>query len=135
MSAASCGMRQRSFECRNIVMIQNSLERKFIRLAMTAPYLERDEEQELAQNWRDHGDQEALNRMTMAHMRLVISMAGKFRNYGLPIGDLIQEGHVGLLEAAARFEPEREVRFSTYATWWIRASMQEDRKSVVWERV
>jgi len=118
-------MRQRSFECRNIVMIQNSLERKFIRLAMTAPYLERDEEQELAQNWRDHGDQEALNRMTMAHMRLVISMAGKFRNYGLPIGDLIQEGHVGLLEAAARFEPEREVRFSTYATWWIRASMQD----------
>lgn len=106
-------------------MIQNSLERKFIRLAMTAPYLERDEEQELAQNWRDHGDQEALNRMTMAHMRLVISMAGKFRNYGLPIGDLIQEGHVGLLEAAARFEPEREVRFSTYATWWIRASMQD----------
>jgi RNA polymerase sigma-32 factor len=61
----------------------------------------------------------------MAHMRLVISMAGKFRNYGLPIGDLIQEGHVGLLEAAARFEPEREVRFSTYATWWIRASMQD----------
>ncbi len=107
------------------MMIQNSLERKFIRLAMTAPYLERDEEQELAQNWRDHGDQEALNRMTMAHMRLVISMAGKFRNYGLPIGDLIQEGHVGLLEAAARFEPEREVRFSTYATWWIRASMQD----------
>lgn len=106
-------------------MIQNSLERKFIRLAMTAPYLERDEEQELAQNWRDYGDQEALNRMTMAHMRLVISMAGKFRNYGLPIGDLIQEGHVGLLEAAARFEPEREVRFSTYATWWIRASMQD----------
>lgn len=106
-------------------MIQNSLERKFIRLAMTAPYLERDEEQELAQNWRDHGDQEALNRMTIAHMRLVISMAGKFRNYGLPIGDLIQEGHVGLLEAAARFEPEREVRFSTYATWWIRASMQD----------
>ena len=106
-------------------MIQNSLERKFIRLAMTAPYLERDEEQVLAQNWREHGDQEALNRMTMAHMRLVISMAAKFRNYGLPVGDLIQEGHVGLLEAAARFEPEREDRFSTYATWWIRASMQD----------
>ena len=52
-------------------------------------------------------------------------MASKFRHYGLPLGDLIQEGHVGLLEAAARFEPEREVRFSTYATWWIRASMQD----------
>jgi RNA polymerase sigma-32 factor len=58
-------------------------------------------------------------------MRLVISMATKFRGFGLPIGDLIQEGHVGLLEAAARFEPEREVRFSTYASWWIRASIQD----------
>ena len=58
-------------------------------------------------------------------MRLVISMAAKFRYFGLSMGDLIQEGHVGLLEAAARFEPDREVRFSTYATWWIRASMQD----------
>jgi RNA polymerase sigma-32 factor len=58
-------------------------------------------------------------------MRLVISMAGKFRNFGLPMSDLVQEGYVGLLEAAARFEPEREVRFSTYASWWIRASIQD----------
>ena len=70
-------------------------------------------------------DQQALHQITVAHMRLVISMASKFRHYGLPLGDLVQEGHVGLLEAAARFEPEREVRFSTYATWWIRASMQD----------
>ena len=63
--------------------------------------------------------------MTMAHMRLVIAMAAKFRGFGLPMSDLVQEGHVGLLEAAARFEPEREVRFSTYATWWIRASIQD----------
>jgi len=58
-------------------------------------------------------------------MRLVIAIAARFRNFGLPMGDLIQEGHVGLLEAAARFEPERDVRFSTYATWWIRASIQD----------
>jgi RNA polymerase sigma-32 factor len=58
-------------------------------------------------------------------MRLVIALAARFRNYGLPLPDLIQEGHVGLLEAAARFEPERDVRFSTYATWWIRASIQD----------
>ncbi len=58
-------------------------------------------------------------------MRLVIAMAVKFRRYGLSLSDLIQEGHVGLLEAAARFEPARDVRFSTYATWWIRASMQD----------
>jgi RNA polymerase sigma-32 factor len=58
-------------------------------------------------------------------MRLVISIAARFRNFGLPMGDLIQEGHVGLLEAAARFDPGRDVRFSTYATWWIRASIQD----------
>src|SRR5690606_16784723 len=58
-------------------------------------------------------------------MRLVIAIAARFRNFGLPMSDLIQEGHVGLLEAAARFEPDRQVRFSTYATWWIRASMQD----------
>jgi RNA polymerase sigma-32 factor len=58
-------------------------------------------------------------------MRLVIAIATRFRHYGLPLADLIQEGHVGLLEAAARFEPDREVRFSTYATWWIRAAIQD----------
>ncbi|HEY4193760.1 MAG TPA: RNA polymerase factor sigma-32 [Mesorhizobium sp.] len=106
-------------------MMQDSAGRSFIRSAMQAPYLERDEEHLLAQRWRDDADQNALHRMTVAHMRLVISMAMKFRHFGLPAGDLIQEGHVGLLEAAARFEPNREVRFSTYATWWIRASMQD----------
>jgi RNA polymerase sigma-32 factor len=58
-------------------------------------------------------------------MRLVVSMAGKFRNYGLPMADLVQEGNIGLMQAAARFEPDREVRFSTYASWWIRASIQD----------
>jgi RNA polymerase sigma-32 factor len=92
---------------------------------MDAPFLEKDEEQILAQRWRDKGDEAALHRMASAHMRLVIALASKFRHYGLSMADLIQEGHVGLLEAAARFEPERDVRFSTYATWWIRASMQD----------
>jgi RNA polymerase sigma-32 factor len=96
-----------------------------IRAAMRAPYLERDEELVLAQRWKHQRDQTAMHKIAIAHMRLVISMAGKFRNFGLPLGDLIQEGHVGLLEAASRFEPERDVRFSTYATWWIRASMQD----------
>ena len=99
--------------------------RTMMRAAMNAPYLEREEERLLAESWKHNSDQKALHRMTIAHMRLVISMAMKFRNYGLPLGDLIQEGHVGLLEAAARFEPDRDVRFSTYATWWIRASMQD----------
>ncbi|SFT43055.1 RNA polymerase factor sigma-32 [Mesorhizobium sp. YR577] len=106
-------------------MIEDKARRTMIRAAMKAPYLERGEEHELALRWRDHHDQAAMHRITTAHMRLVISMATKFRYFGLPIGDLIQEGHVGLLEAAARFEPDRDVRFSTYATWWIRASMQD----------
>jgi RNA polymerase sigma-32 factor len=92
---------------------------------MRAPYLERDEEHGLAVLWREKRDQAALDRLTQAHMRLVIAVAAKFRNFGLNMSDLIQEGHVGLLEAAARFEPDREVRFSTYATWWIRASIQD----------
>lgn len=98
---------------------------EMVRKAMKAPYLEREEEHELAIAWKDQKDQEALHKITTAHMRLVISMASKFRNFGLPMSDLVQEGYVGLLEAAARFEPAREVRFSTYATWWIRASMQD----------
>jgi RNA polymerase sigma-32 factor len=96
-----------------------------IRAAMAAPYLERDEEHDLAVRWKQDRDQTAMHRIATAHMRLVISMASKFRYFGLPMSDLIQEGHIGLLEAAARFEPEREIRFSTYATWWIRASMQD----------
>jgi RNA polymerase sigma-32 factor len=106
-------------------MTEDKARRTMIRAAMKAPYLERNEEHELALRWKEHQDQAAMHRITTAHMRLVISMAAKFRYFGLPMGDLIQEGHVGLLEAAARFEPGRDVRFSTYATWWIRASMQD----------
>ena len=106
-------------------MATTTADRRMIKLAMSAPYLEREEEQALAQAWKDNKDQEARNRIAMAHMRLVVSMAGKFRNFGLPLGDLVQEGYIGLLEAAARFEPERQVRFSTYASWWIRASIQD----------
>ncbi len=102
-----------------------SADRRMIKIAMAAPYLERDEEHALALAWKEHQDQDARNKIAMAHMRLVISMASKFRNFGLPMSDLVQEGHIGLLEAAARFEPSREVRFSTYASWWIRASMQD----------
>lgn len=100
-------------------------DRKMIRTAMRAEMLEREDELALAKAWRDKGDESALNRLTNAYLRLVISMAGKFKHYGIPLGDLIQEGSVGLLEAASRFEPERDVRFSTYAGWWVRAAMQD----------
>ena len=97
----------------------------FIKAAMKAPYLERAEEHRLAVLWKDQHDQNALHKLAEAHMRLVIAMASRFRHYGLSMADLVQEGHIGLLEAAARFDPSREIRFSTYATWWIRASIQD----------
>ena len=93
--------------------------------AMDAPLLEREEELNLATAWKEKGDEQALHALTSAYMRLVISTAAKFRHYGLPFPDLVSEGNIGLMQAAARFEPEREVRFSTYATWWIRASIQD----------
>lgn len=102
-----------------------SADKQLFRAAQAAPYLERDEERDLALRWKNSNDSNARNRIAHAHMRLVIAMASKFRGFGLPLNDLIQEGSIGLLEAAARFEPEREVRFSTYAGWWVRASMQD----------
>lgn len=101
------------------------VRRQFVRAAMDAPFLEREEERHLAELWKHQHDERALHRLAYAHMRLVISIASRFRHYGLSMADMVQEGHVGLLEAAARFEPDREVRFSTYATWWIRASIQD----------
>ena len=101
------------------------LHRDLVKAAKAAPLLERDNERQLAVRWRGEHDEAALHELTQAHMRLVIAMAARYRHYGLPLPDLVQEGHVGLLEAAARFEPAKEVRFSTYASWWIRASMQD----------
>ena len=100
-------------------------DRKYISAAMDAPMLERGYEADLGRRWRDHNDADALHQLIESHIRLVIRIASKFKGYGLPVGDLIQEGNTGLLEAANRFDPERNVRFSTYATWWIMAAMQE----------
>jgi RNA polymerase sigma-32 factor len=97
----------------------------FIKASMRTPLLSREREFELAQRWREGGDTVALHELVRAYTRLVIATAGRFRSYGLPTGDLIQEGSVGLLQAAARFEPARDVRFSTYAAWWIRSAMQD----------
>jgi RNA polymerase sigma-32 factor len=98
---------------------------RFIRMAMRTPLLAADHERELARRWRIYGDERALHELITAYLRLVVAMASRFRHYGLPISDLVQEGCVGLMQAAARFEPEREVRFSTYASWWIRSAMQD----------
>jgi len=98
---------------------------RFIRAVMKAPLLSRDREFDLARRWREEGDAAALHQLVCAYARLVVAVATRYRGYGLPMGDLVQEGNVGLLQAAARFEPDREIRFSTYATWWIRAAMQD----------
>jgi RNA polymerase sigma-32 factor len=97
----------------------------FIKASMQAPLLTRDREFELARRWRNAGDEAALHELVRSYTRLVIATAARFRSYGLPLGDLVQEGNVGLMQAAARFEPERDVRFSTYAAWWIRSAMQD----------
>ena len=89
------------------------------------PLLAQDEENELANLWRDKSDQHALNKLLGSHLRLVIKLARGLRGYGVPLEDLIAEGNVGLMQAAQRYDPERQVRFATYAAWWIRASMHE----------
>ena len=95
------------------------------RKAMKAEMLDAETELALAYAWRDNRDEQALHRLITAYMRLAISMAAKFKRYGAPMNDLIQEASVGLMKAADKFDPDRGVRFSTYAMWWIKASIQD----------
>src|SRR6056297_668536 len=95
------------------------------RSAMKAELLDAETELQLAYAWRNDGDERALHRLVNAYMRLAISMASKYRRYGAPMADLIQEANVGLMKAAEKFDPDRGVRFSTYAVWWIKASIQD----------
>ena len=100
-------------------------DNSYIRYTMQQPLLEREHEVELATKWRDEGDNRAMHELVMAYARIVVSAASRYRYYGLSNGDLIQEGNIGLMQAAKRFDPDRGVRFSTYAAWWIRASIQD----------
>ena len=89
------------------------------------PMLEPQEEYMLAKRWKEHEDTEAAHKLVTSHLRLVAKIAMGYRGYGLPIGEVISEGNVGLMQAVKRFEPERGFRLATYAMWWIRASIQE----------
>ncbi len=89
------------------------------------PMLEKDEEFILAKRWREDGDTEAAERMVTSHLRLVAKIAMGYRGYGLPIGEVISEGNVGLMQAVKKFDPDKGFRLSTYAMWWIRAAIQE----------
>ncbi|SDG70746.1 RNA polymerase factor sigma-32 [Alloyangia pacifica] len=95
------------------------------RRAMKAELLDAETELQLAYAWRDQRDEQALHRLINAYMRLAISMAAKFKRYGAPMNDLVQEAGLGLMKAADKFDPDRGVRFSTYAVWWIKASIQD----------
>lgn len=100
-------------------------EASLARTAMRAELLDAETERRLAVAWRDERCAKSLHRLINAYMRLAVSMASKYRRYGAPMADLIQEAGVGLLKAAEKFDPDRGVRFSTYASWWIKASIQD----------
>jgi RNA polymerase sigma-32 factor len=87
--------------------------------------LEKEQEYRLAKRWRDHGDRKAADQIVTSHLRLVVKIAMNYRGYGLPLSEIISEGNVGLMQAVNRFEPEMGFRFSTYAIWWIKASIQD----------
>ena len=89
------------------------------------PMLEPNEEFMLAKRWREHGDRDAAHKLVTSHLRLVAKIAMGYRGYGLPIGEVVSEGNVGLMQAVKRFEPDKGFRLATYAMWWIKASIQE----------
>src|SRR5689334_12743456 len=89
------------------------------------PMLEPHEEYMLAKRWREHGDREAAHKLVTSHLRLVAKIAMGYRGYGLPIGEVVSEGNVGLMQAVKRFEPDKGFRLATYAMWWIKAAIQE----------
>jgi len=89
------------------------------------PMLQPEEEYMLAKRWREHGDRDAAHKLVTSHLRLVAKIAMGYRGYGLPMGEVVSEGNIGLMQAVKRFEPEKGFRLATYAMWWIRASIQE----------
>ena len=105
--------------------LDNNTNMSLARQAGKAELLDAETELQLAYAWRESRDEAALHRLITAYMRLAISMAAKFKRYGAPMNDLVQEAGLGLMKAADKFDPDRGVRFSTYAVWWIKASVQD----------
>ena len=107
-------------------MINNTVDydKKFLNFSMRQALLSKEDEINFIKDWQLCKNQKSLNKIVSAHLRLVISIANKFRNYGLPINELVQEGNVGLMQAVDKFDLDRDVRFSTYSSWWIKAAMQ-----------
>lgn len=99
--------------------------RRYLQEIQKFPILDADEEYMLAKRWTEYGDYDAAHKLVTSHLRLVAKIAGGYRGYGLPMAELIAEGNIGLMHAVKKFEPEKGFRLSTYAMWWIRASIQE----------
>jgi len=106
------------------VSVDGGLSRYF-REVWTYPVLEKDEEYMLAKSYAEHDDTDAAHKLVTSHLRLVAKIAMGYRGYGLPVSDLVSEGSIGLMKAVKKFDPERGFRLSTYAMWWIRASITE----------
>jgi RNA polymerase sigma-32 factor len=107
-----------------VITAESGINRHFEEI-QRFPMLDPREEYMLARRWREDGDRDAANRLIISHLRLAAKIARGYRGYGLPLADMISEGHIGLMQAVERFEPERGFRFSTYAVWWIKAAIQE----------
>lgn len=99
--------------------------RRYLQDIAKFPVLDQKEEYELSKRWHDDGDVNAAHRLVTSHLRLVAKIAFRYRGYGLPMGELIAEGNIGMMQAVKRFEPDKGFRLSTYAMWWIRAAIQE----------
>lgn len=109
----------------NVLMSPVDNLERYLREIRGFPMLSAEKEQALARRWRDRQDPEALRQLVGSHLRLAFKIARGYRGYGLPLGDLIAEGNLGLMQAATRFDPDRGFRFATYAVWWVRATIQE----------
>ena len=107
---------------KNIIL--NKLDRKFLNDSMKEPMLSREDEKKLAEAWVFKNDKQDMHKIIKAYSKLVIAFSMKFKNYGLPINELVQEGNIGLMQAVEKFDLDKDVRFSTYSSWWIKAAMQ-----------
>ena len=101
------------------------VEKKFYSDSMSSPLLSKEQEQSLTKSWKNNRDAKALEKLILSYTKLVIRIASQFKHYGLPFTDLVQEGHIGLLLAIEKFDVDRDLRFSTYSRWWVRATIQE----------
>ncbi len=108
----------------NLISLDNGLS-SYVSQVKKFPVLSAQDEYMLAKRYQVHGDKEAAHRLVTSHLRLVVKIAYGYKNYGLPVPELIAEGNIGLMQAVKKFDPEKGFRLSTYAMWWIKAAMQE----------